>query len=394
MPEPNETYAKIQSIRVKNLEQQVHLMRSELQRIREGLLPQKDLFRLTTLSDKLKELNDVLKELRNHYNMEKSKQYQNEYAESMKQMETMADREPAKEDIEQLPSNTRMFAGNPVESTDSFQQKKRCYLNKNNAFVNTTMNEVTDEEKNETFKTCKQLMSDIKSPGSILGNYLVRLQDFRADPELRLQRIERIQKEKEAKLREKIKSKELAESPRENVANLGEEQQSIESIAGKATSSEMNLKESPTSVKSEFEENTSPDASKHTGEGCQCEETFCHYKPAKHIERDSSDLSLDLLLVRQNLKELVYDVVRDLDKDNIALTVVLETDQLYHVSVSKTSSGESLACFFATEEAIQEAKHQNLFKEFLTLFVVNAENSLEQKDRILGHSFEFIKLDV
>lgn len=389
MPEPNETYAKIQSIRVKNLEQQVHLLRAELQRVRECLLPQKDLYRLTTLAEKLKELNDILKDLKNHYDAENSKQEQCEYNEDIFQHysteqnkkpikdEILNERKYPKKDFKQLPSSPQMFVGNPVESTKTIENNNG-FLNRDNQFDNemTMKNDDTDRARPETFKTCKELMADIRSPGSILGNYLVKLQDFRADPELRRQRLQRKQKEKEAV-----------------AAAAATKNKSTESAV---ISNEPHLQETTTSLQKEIVENvqnTTPFVTKFISENQFDNDTETSAEPNDSSSRDS-DLALDLLLVRQNLRDIVYDVVRDIDRDNIALTVVLETDQLYHVSVSKTSNGESLACFFSTEDAIQEAKYQNLFKEFLTLFVVNAENSMEQKDRILGHSFEFIKLDV
>ncbi|KAI8124920.1 hypothetical protein FF38_06812 [Lucilia cuprina] len=394
IPEQNETYARIQRVRVKNLEQQVYLMHRELQRIRERMLPQKDLIRLNNILDRLKELNLVLTDLKNHYNKvqqttfnqkEEKNAYRNGissnrmYSAKQKNLEHKINNTQHVEQSENLVGANEVEPASDAKYIKYYPREYAGYDQKD--FSKTTMeqennpkqNKINEgsirehnNELNEPFKTCKQLMDEIKPPGSILGNYLMRLQDFRTDPELRRKRWEKKQQEKLQQL--------------ENLKKF------TESFENKGTSTE-GIEQN----NANYSNSTLQNSSEQQRDVIKSRIEISFNRPTSETD---SGLASDLPLIRHDLSNVVYEIINDIDRDSIALTVVLENDNVYHISVSLITSGHSLSCFLATEEAIQEAKEQHLFREILTFFVVNAENSDTQKDRILGHSFEFIKFDV
>ncbi|KAM7354267.1 uncharacterized protein ACRADG_005999 [Cochliomyia hominivorax] len=367
MTDPNKMYTRIQSVRVKNLEEQVQLMYGELQQIREGVLTHKDLKRLGNLLERLKELNAILVELRNHYMQENiygNEEMKEDVMKSLKiQNEKMKKKYPADEVMGMRQAEYKTDKFSPRENAGN-DRIASLYLPKQ---------QVNKEESHDntaaSFKSCKELMDEKKPPGSILGNYLSRLQDFRTDPELRRKRWERKQQEKLQQLQK-----------RNNIMKLSEEQgTSAEATSQNNIEEHLNEKQNSSSTK------TNSSIIENDGR-----------RFVKRIREVSTDSGLgpDLPLIENNLSEVVYEIISDIDRDAVALTVVLESDFIYHISVSLISSGHSLSCFLATDEAIQEAKRQHLFQNILTFFVVNAEYTDAQKDRILGHSFEFMKMNM
>ncbi|XP_028899286.1 neurofilament heavy polypeptide [Zeugodacus cucurbitae] len=73
------------------------------------------------------------------------------------------------------------------------------------------------------------------------------------------------------------------------------------------------------------------------------------------------------------------------------LSVLLQPNNIYHINISLTSTGEPLGCIYATERAINEAVEADVFNRFLTFFIVDARISVQQKEKILAHTFEFFK---
>ncbi|XP_037820155.1 uncharacterized protein LOC119609446 [Lucilia sericata] len=376
MLEPKETYARIQSVRVKNLEQQVYMLHRELQRIRERMLPKEDLIRLNNILDRLKELNLVLTDLKNHYNnMQQTTLNKKEESMTYRVSPSVLNHTQHIQQSENLLGTSQMETASGTKYIKYYPRENAGYDQRHSSKTtieqenNSKQNQINEEdsiheennELNEPFKTCKQLMDEIKPPGSILGNYLMKLQDFRTDPELRRKRWEKKQQERMQQLE---KQKKL----RESFENKGTSTEGIEQNNTNYSSSTMQ------------------DSSEQQKDVIKSRIDISYNRP---ISETDSGLASDLPLIRNNLSDVVYEIINDIERNSIALTIVLEND-----NVSLITSGHTLSCFFATEEAIQEAKEQHLFREILTFFVVNAENSDSQKDRVLGHSFEFIKFDV
>ncbi|XP_073822119.1 uncharacterized protein isoform X2 [Musca autumnalis] len=100
-----------------------------------------------------------------------------------------------------------------------------------------------------------------------------------------------------------------------------------------------------------------------------------------------------LPVIKANLLNIVFGIIGTVDPAHIALTVILQSNDIYHINISVTNTGQSLGDVYATEAALQQAEQNYLLDQFLTFFVLNSNNTLDQKNRILGHSFEFINLE-
>lgn len=106
---------------------------------------------------------------------------------------------------------------------------------------------------------------------------------------------------------------------------------------------------------------------------CQCSE----YPRCTYIER--------------NLYGEIIRILQQHAPCEVLLSVLLQPNNIYHVNISLTSSGVPLGCIYATERAINEAVEANVFNRFLTFFIVDARISVQQKAKILAHTFEFFK---
>ncbi|XP_036329599.1 uncharacterized protein LOC118741733 [Rhagoletis pomonella] len=106
---------------------------------------------------------------------------------------------------------------------------------------------------------------------------------------------------------------------------------------------------------------------------CQCSEYPC----CTYVER--------------NLYGEIMRLLEDHAPRDILLSVLLQPNNLYHINITVTSTGEPLGCIYATERAINEAVEAEVFERFLTFFIVDARISVQQKDKILAHTFEFFK---
>ncbi|XP_036329893.1 uncharacterized protein LOC118742033 [Rhagoletis pomonella] len=106
---------------------------------------------------------------------------------------------------------------------------------------------------------------------------------------------------------------------------------------------------------------------------CQCSEYPC----CTYVERN---------LYGEIMRLLEDHVPRD-----ILLSVLLQPNNLYHINITVTSSGEPLGSIYATERAINGAVEADVFERFLTFFIVDARMSVQQKEKILAHTFEFFK---
>ncbi|XP_067624392.1 uncharacterized protein [Eurosta solidaginis] len=95
--------------------------------------------------------------------------------------------------------------------------------------------------------------------------------------------------------------------------------------------------------------------------------------------------------VETNLCGEIHALLQQHPPCDVLLSVLLQPNNLYHVNVSVTSTGKPLGCIYATEQAINEAVEADVFNRFLTFFIVDARISMQQKDKILAHTFEFFK---
>ncbi|KNC28035.1 hypothetical protein FF38_06811 [Lucilia cuprina] len=100
--------------------------------------------------------------------------------------------------------------------------------------------------------------------------------------------------------------------------------------------------------------------------------------------------SLEWPIITGNLCKAILRIIGNIKSKNIALAVFLESNNLYYINVSITQTGQCLGCLYTNETAFQAAKKKKFFDNFLTFFVLNSVNTMEQRDIILGHSFEFI----
>ncbi|XP_065356114.1 uncharacterized protein LOC135950506 [Calliphora vicina] len=122
-------------------------------------------------------------------------------------------------------------------------------------------------------------------------------------------------------------------------------------------------------------------------------------KTRNSVGRDISSTALssadaisysELPIITNNLCKAIWEIIGNIECENIVLTVFLETNNLYYINVSITQTGQCLECIYTNEAAFREAKKNRFFEKFLTFFVLNSKNTLEQRNKILGHSFEFI----
>lgn len=78
-------------------------------------------------------------------------------------------------------------------------------------------------------------------------------------------------------------------------------------------------------------------------------------------------------------------------QDDLAITVQPKSGTHYQIKISSKSSGEVLSSFEANESMINRAHQDGVFLKFLTFFVANQGNSLEEKRNILNHSVNCCK---
>ncbi|XP_053957409.1 uncharacterized protein LOC128862738 [Anastrepha ludens] len=103
----------------------------------------------------------------------------------------------------------------------------------------------------------------------------------------------------------------------------------------------------------------------------------CEHPPCVYVQRNLHDEIMRLLHYHRSCDAL--------------LSVLLQPNNLYHINISVIGTGEPLGCIYASEHAINEAVATEVFSRFLTFFIVDAHISVQQKDKILAHTFEFFK---
>ncbi|KAH8376943.1 hypothetical protein KR093_002323 [Drosophila rubida] len=77
---------------------------------------------------------------------------------------------------------------------------------------------------------------------------------------------------------------------------------------------------------------------------------------------------------------------------DVALTILLRADNVYHVNVRDLETGKVLGCLLVNEEGIKEANSLGIFQEMLTFCVIDVRSSMNTRDAIFGGiNFEFVR---
>lgn len=75
----------------------------------------------------------------------------------------------------------------------------------------------------------------------------------------------------------------------------------------------------------------------------------------------------------------------------VALTILLRADNVYHVNVRDLETGKVLGCLLVNDVGIKEANCLGLFQEILTFCVIDVRSSMDTRDAIFGGiNFEFV----
>lgn len=98
------------------------------------------------------------------------------------------------------------------------------------------------------------------------------------------------------------------------------------------------------------------------------------------------------LPVLASMYEELYNLIGPRPFIEIALTILLRPDNIYHVNVRVLKSNEVLGCLLVNEEGIKEANMLGIFSDITTFCVIDSRNTLSKsKEGIFGgHKFEFI----
>ncbi|XP_062125599.1 uncharacterized protein LOC133838485 isoform X2 [Drosophila sulfurigaster albostrigata] len=118
-----------------------------------------------------------------------------------------------------------------------------------------------------------------------------------------------------------------------------------------------------------------------------CEEKLCH-KPSS-ICQFCAHQQLPVLCSMQN--ELFQLMGKRLFSD-VALTILLRADNVYHVNVRDLDTGKVLGCLLVNETGIKQANSLGIFQEILTFCVIDVRSSMSTRDAIFGGiNFEFVR---
>lgn len=98
------------------------------------------------------------------------------------------------------------------------------------------------------------------------------------------------------------------------------------------------------------------------------------------------------LPVLYSMHKELYRLIGCRSFKDIALTILLRPDNIYHVNVRDLKSDEVLGCLLVSDVGIREANKLGIFYDITTFCVIDSRNTLtEYKDGIFGGlKFEFI----
>uniref|UniRef100_A0A1A9WKQ2 Uncharacterized protein n=1 Tax=Glossina brevipalpis TaxID=37001 RepID=A0A1A9WKQ2_9MUSC len=463
--------------RIDKLEEQVSMLRQELSRVKEEFVPMKDLLRFNSISERLRELNSLLSDLKHNCNRARYSDYPDDEDALEKHIKTV--------NLEEIPP-MEITSAAPLSSAQREEPAKEKNPPSLPSPLPTPPPPLAHLEEEED---CDFTDVPLAIPRS--ENFKI-VNDYRVDPEVRRQRLDkrdqaraevRCQKHKQQQFpenaqpigtpeKEEAKSKclrfEWDNSPIPPLVKENQSQKNAtplntstpyvpESVLLKRTSEAQTdrRKWGPTHKKktkcsqldskrtSEFEHLNNRCTNElnqiekgHSGEDdreftaevetdqgkwdpTRKKKTTCSHVDARRATEFDNELisvarasrvangsrmqngnaandlemcdNMNLPLLTSNLNESIYGVLGNVQPSKIALTILLQVDNLYHINVSVMRTGQSLGCLYATEECIIEANQRHVFEEFLTFFVVDSMNTMEQKNKILSHSFDYIK---
>ncbi|XP_020802216.1 uncharacterized protein LOC110179163 [Drosophila serrata] len=96
------------------------------------------------------------------------------------------------------------------------------------------------------------------------------------------------------------------------------------------------------------------------------------------------------LPILDSFKHQLKESIGNRSCTDVVLSVFLRADNLYHVNLRDLKSGNSLACFLVTDNAIMEVQQLGLFRDILTFSVIDVRNTLKPKNCALGITFELV----
>ncbi|XP_030383130.1 uncharacterized protein LOC115630634 [Scaptodrosophila lebanonensis] len=113
------------------------------------------------------------------------------------------------------------------------------------------------------------------------------------------------------------------------------------------------------------------------------------------LERQNSSIcefckDKELPLCENNLHHHMFSFIGLRHFNEVVLTVLLRSDNIYHINVRELKTGNVLGCVLATDAAIEEAIQLNMFEYFPTFCVTDVRNTLKPRDCPFGMNFELV----
>ncbi|XP_023165892.2 uncharacterized protein LOC111596072 [Drosophila hydei] len=156
----------------------------------------------------------------------------------------------------------------------------------------------------------------------------------------------------------------------ENIKTLNETTNQIK--CGKENPAKSPTKQTSTCLESPIDEGNAPLERTHSS---RCE--FC---------KDSD------LPVISTMQYPLFKMIGKRSFGDIALSILLRADNVYHVNVRDLETGTVLGCLLVSDAGIREANSLGLFKEILTFCVIDERSTISGKDSVFGNiNFEFIR---
>ncbi|KAH8293096.1 hypothetical protein KR044_002672 [Drosophila immigrans] len=122
---------------------------------------------------------------------------------------------------------------------------------------------------------------------------------------------------------------------------------------------------------------------------CQCleESQLCH-KPSSMCQFCKHKT----LPVLSSMHNALFQLMGQRLFTDVALTILLRADNIYHVNVRDLETGSVLGCLLVNETGIKEANGLGIFQEILTFCVIDVRSSMSTRDAIFGGiNFEFVR---
>ncbi|KAH8377207.1 hypothetical protein KR093_004147 [Drosophila rubida] len=154
-----------------------------------------------------------------------------------------------------------------------------------------------------------------------------------------------------------------------------------------------------------------PSSSKKTSQSTalacpkKCDNAFTQRRPSKvefaaqssssHMLQRKFSSECNLCAERRQpvLDDLIDKVQQLIGKrtcKDIMITLLLRSDNVYHVNVQERQSKRNLGCVLANHAAIEKAAKQGFFDQFLTYTVTDVRNTITSPTRNIGIPFEIV----